>query len=161
MPEYRYIAVDKSGKRFNGTLSAEDERELERVLVERGYWLIEATPHKREKRGALSGGRVKRRDLIEFCTSMQAMLSAGVSMMEALEEAVRETSNTRLQEALQAVFHNVSVGHTLHEALGQHPEIFPPQMINLVKAGEQTGNMEETFGELRRYLEWLEQVMAG
>jgi len=34
-------------------------------------------------------------------------------------------------------------------------------MINLVKAGEQTGNMEETFGELRRYLEWLEQVMAG
>jgi type IV pilus assembly protein PilC len=56
------------------------------------------------------------------------------------------------------VFQQVEAGSSLHAAMNQHPNVFPPQVTNLVQAGEESDTLADTFKELERYLDWAEQI---
>ena len=160
MANFQYRAIDAQGKPIEGEMTAPDLSQLEHQLQDMGLWLVRTleTKPKSAARIAQKRGKVKSRDLMEFSTHMFTLLEAGIPLTQALKSLSVETPSLHLRATLQAIFQQVEAGNTLHDAMKQHPRIFPPQLTNLVHAGEESGTLTDTFKELERYLDWLDQI---
>ena len=160
MANFQYRAIDAHGNPIEGRMSAPDLSHLERQLQGMGLWLVRTLENKPNSgaRSAKKRGKVKSRDLMEFSTHMFTLLEAGIPLSQALKSLSVETPNLQLRATLHTIFQQVEAGNTLHEAMSQHPRIFPPQVTNLVHAGEDSGTLTETFKELERYLDWVDQI---
>lgn len=159
MANFRYRAVDAEGHAAEGEMIAEDLSQLEHRLQDMGLWLVrtlEAKPQTSSRSGKL--GKVKPRDLLEFSTHMFTLLEAGISLSHAVENLSKESPNLQLRATLKTIFQQVEAGTPLHVAMSQHPKVFPPQVTNLVQAGEESDTLAETFKELERYLDWTDQI---
>ncbi|MEM7541864.1 MAG: type II secretion system F family protein [Pseudomonadota bacterium] len=159
MPAFRYKAVDSRGEAVAGTMEAENLLGLERLLLEIDYWLVEANPvANHQNRGRKVS--VSRRELIEFCSAMSAMLDAGIPVIDAMQTMTEETANLGLREVLQDLSVNLEAGVSLTAAMERHPAVFAKQITNIVKAGEYSGNLGTSFSEVMRHLEWLDALIA-
>jgi type IV pilus assembly protein PilC len=165
MVNFHYRAIDAQGKPAEGEMMAGDLSQLEHRLQDMGLWLVRALEAK-PKTSARSGklGKVKPRDLLEFSTHMFTLLDAGIPLSQAVknlsEESPKseESPNLLLRATLQKIFQQVEAGSPLHAAMNQYPSIFPPQVTNLVQAGEESDTLADTFKELERYLDWADQI---
>ncbi len=159
MANFQYRAIDARGNPTEGEMTALDLSQLEQRLQDMGLWLVralEAKPTTSTRSGKL--GKIKSRDLLEFCTHMFTLLEAGIPLSQAIKNLSEESSNLQLRATLQNVFQQVEAGTPLHVAMGQYPTIFSPQVTNLVQAGEESDTLAETFKELERYLDWVDQI---
>ena len=155
MPGFSYVAVDKRGKEKRGSLEAETrERALEQLKAE---GLI---PVSVRELGALNkeidfsiGKKVKPRDLSVFCRQFVSITQAGVPMKEALQMLSEQTENKWLKRAISEVLLNVEKGNTLADSMRSQPDIFPPMLVNMVEAGEQSGSLEMAFSRMAVHFE--------
>ena len=155
MPGFTYVAVDKRGKEKRGSLEAETrERALEQLKAE---GLI---PVSVREQGALNkeidfsiGKKVKPRDLSVFCRQFVSITQAGVPMKEALQMLSEQTENKWLKRAISEVLLNVEKGNTLADSMRSQPDIFPPMLVNMVEAGEQSGSLEMAFSRMAVHFE--------
>ena len=155
MPGFSYVAVDKRGKEKRGSLEAETrERALEQLKTE---GLI---PVSVREQGALNkeidfsiGKKVKPRDLSVFCRQFVSITQAGVPMKEALQMLSEQTENKWLKRAISEVLLNVEQGNTLADSMRSQPDIFPPMLVNMVEAGEQSGSLEMAFSRMAVHFE--------
>ena len=159
MVNFHYRAIDAQGKPAEGEMMAGDLSQLEHRLQDMGLWLVRALEAK-PKTSARSGklGKVKPRDLLEFSTHMFTLLDAGIPLSQAVKDLSEESPNLLLRATLQKIFQQVEAGSPLHAAMNQYPSIFPPQVTNLVQAGEESDTLADTFKELERYLDWADQI---
>jgi type IV pilus assembly protein PilC len=159
MVNFHYRAIDAQGKPAEGEMMAGDLSQLEHRLQDMGLWLVRALEAK-PKTSAVSGklGKVKPRDLLEFSTHMFTLLDAGIPLSQAVKNLSEESPNLQLRATLQKIFQQLEAGSPLHAAMNQHPTIFPPQVTNLVQAGEESATLADTFKELERYLDWANQI---
>ena len=158
MVNYQYQAVDKQGKKATGHMMAEDLLRLQTQLKENGYWLIQAK-EARERQAAGEGNqKIKTQTIMEFVTHMHSLLEAGVPILSALNGLARESPNPQFGQILDTIWRTVETGVPLHAAMSKFPKVFSQLLINLVQAGEESGTLPETFGELQRYLEWVERM---
>jgi type IV pilus assembly protein PilC len=104
--------------------------------------------------------RVNRRILIEFFTQMSIQLKAGVPLVQALEVTVEESDNIRFKLIIEAIHRNVLAGSLFYEALEEYPEVFQPYVVSLIRAGEMSGRLPDTFNDLQHYIEWLDKVIG-
>jgi len=161
MPDYFYRAVDKAGTSVSGNMHAVDEATLDATLLQTGYWLVEAKVSDRDSEQARARKtKVKRKDLIQFFAGMGQLMAAGVTVIDALEEMGQDNDNAGFSYVLNDVARNIHSGVSLNEAFDLHPEVFDRQVVDLVKAGEFSGNLISTFDELKRYMEWVEELVA-
>ena len=161
MPEFSYRAMDRNGTEVTGNMSAADVPALDAMLLQTGYWLIDATKNdKADETDKLRKQKVKRRDLIQFFAGMAQLMKAGVTVVDALEEMGREGDNKGFAWVINDMSRNIHAGVSVYEAMALHPNVFEKQVVDLVKAGEFSGNLISTFEELKRYMEWVEQLMA-
>lgn len=152
---FSYVAVDKRGKEKRGSLEAETrERALEQLKAE---GLI---PVSVREQGALNkeidfsiGKKVKPRDLSVFCRQFVSITQAGVPMKEALQMLSEQTENKWLKRAISEVLLNVEKGNTLADSMRSQPDIFPPMLVNMVEAGEQSGSLEMAFSRMAVHFE--------
>ena len=155
MPGFSYVAVDKRGKEKRGSLEAETrERALEQLKAE---GLI---PVSVREQGALNkeidfsiGKKVKPRNLSVFCRQFVSITQAGVPMKEALQMLSEQTENKWLKRAISEVLLNVEKGNTLADSMRSQPDIFPPMLVNMVEAGEQSGSLEMAFSRMAVHFE--------
>ncbi len=136
-----------------------DRSQLEGRLQDMGLYLVEAMESKQKKSSSLGKrGKVSSRDLMEFSTHMFTLLDAGISLSQALKNLSEETPNLQLRSTLHTIYQQVKAGNPLHVAMSYHSHIFPPQVTNLVQAGEESDTLPATFKELERYLDWADQI---
>jgi type IV pilus assembly protein PilC len=156
---FHYRAIDAQGKPAEGEMTALDLPQLETRLQNMGLWLVRALEFKPIVSTRTSKlGKVKPRDLLEFSTHMFTLLDAGIPLSEAVKNLSEESPNLQLRAAFQTIFHQVEAGSSLHGAMARHSTIFPPQVTNLVQAGEESDTLADTFKELERYLDWADQI---
>ncbi len=159
MVNFHFRASNNDGHPIEGEMAAHSLVELESRLEQTGLWLIRAKEiAPRQIKASKQRGTVKPRDLMEFSTHMFTLLDAGVSLPQAIKNLAQESPNPNLRSILQTIYQHVEAGSTLHEAMGNYPKIFPPQIVNLIQAGEESGTLTATFQELERYLNWLDQI---
>jgi type II secretory pathway component PulF len=163
MQTFSYVGVDSGGKSVTGKLVAADEASLEGRLRAMGLWLVEA--HAEKATGKSVAGRARtsgagsRREIINFCVLMSFQLKVGITIVNALQVAAEDCEAPGFRRALHNIREEVEAGSTLAEAM-EHQGGFSKQFTSLVRAGEKSGTLPDSFMELRRYLEWQEQVIA-
>lgn len=156
MPSYQYKAVDDAGRYQHGKVEAVNEIDLEARLDRMGLDLVNCKVLK-QAGGNVTGLGVKRRDLITLCFHMEQTSRAGVPMLESLEDMRDSTDNPRLKEVLAAMMESVEGGMTLSQSMRQYPAVFGDVFSNLVRAGEQSGEMSEVFRNLADTLKWQDE----
>lgn len=159
MPNYAYDAVSAAGARQRGVEAAASSGALARTLEARGWLVLEVT----ESNAAT--GRTprfkfgRRREVLELTRALAALLPVGMPLSQALHAAMGVTSG-EVREALQEVRNKVQRGDTLSAALEDHPALFPPLYVGLVRAGEKSGDVDGAFARLAESLE-REEALRG
>lgn len=159
MGEYAYKAIDASGRKVNGNFEASSIDDLEYKLHNQGLHFVNA----KERKGGLalfSRRKISRRQLIVLFMYLEQMAEAGIPIIDTLVEMRATESSDSMRQLLSNIIDNISTGFTLSSAMEEHAEVFSELMINLVKAGEQTGNMGEVFGELKSIITWQDEIIS-
>lgn len=151
MAQYNYKALDKSGKPKKGVVEANNEDKAREKLKSEGYIVQEVREQGAAKRSG--GKKVKDKDLAVFCKQFVSVLNAGVTVIAALEMMSEQLENKTLQRALKEAQSFVQKGGTLADAFKINPKVFPPIMVNMVAAGEMSGNLEVCFERLTTHFE--------
>jgi type IV pilus assembly protein PilC len=161
MMTFDYIALDRDGRRLKGLVTAADEHEVETVLRRKGVWLLEVRPT-RESRSTRNRvrSRPRRRDLIVFCTLMAFQTRVGIPMVQALDGVAQDGDSKAMAHCILELRRAVESGSTLAEAMTASGGVFPPDLVQLVRAGEQGGSLPEAFHQARHHFEWQERVSA-
>ena len=162
MSYYRYKGVDARGRMKKGKMSASNGADLEIRLRKMGLELI-SYKTARSPGLRLPLRRVKKRDLILFCFHLEQTLRAGVSILESLQDLRDSADNPRLREVCASMLESIEGGKTLSEAMREFPDAFSEVFINLIRAGEQTGDLGSILDRLGANLKWQDEQasMAG
>lgn len=151
MAQYNYKVMDKSGKTKKGVVEAVNEDKAKEKLKAEGFIVQEL---KEQGTGKKSGGKkVKDKDLAVFCKQFVAVLNAGVTVIAALEMMSEQMDNKTLQRGLREAQSFVQKGGSLADAFRINPKIFPAILVNMVQAGEMSGNLEVAFERLTTHFE--------
>lgn len=148
MPNFKYVAYSKDGKEIKQSIEAADKEEAAKKIKEMGQMVIKIDNESAlDKDINLSFGKKKAssRDLSVFCRQFVSISTAGVAIVDALEMLGDQTENKALQEAIFNVKASVQKGETLAGSMRQQKGIFPEIMVNMVEAGESSGNLETSF----------------
>lgn len=152
MAVFNYKVVDKNGKN-KGTIEAPNRDGAEKKLKADGYAIMSLTEQNSPFSGGLIKKKVKSKDLAVFCKQFSAVIRAGVTIISALELMGDQIENKTLQRAVMDAKTYVEKGGTLADALRVNSEVFPPIMINMVAAGELSGNLEICLDRLTEHFE--------
>ena len=149
---YAYRGRDATGKLTRGRMDAPSQAAV--VARMRGLGLApvqitEAAPNTGLNReislGQLLGSRVKLKDITVMARQMATMIAAGLSLLRTLDILAEQTDNKRLSEVLVQVRSDLEAGSSLSDAMARHAKVFPPLMVNLVRAGETGGFLEQSL----------------
>lgn len=153
MTTFNYVAKDAEGKTLRGSLNGDRASVLQQLRQKNliPVALTEAAP---KKASALSfGGKVPLAEIVIFSRQLATMIDAGIPILQALEILSDQTDNKKLREVLKDVAKRVAAGTSIHKALGQHPRVFSEFFIHLLKAGEESGNIDEILERVAVYME--------
>lgn len=157
MPLYRYAAKDKTGKSLGGVIEALDPKTLSANLRKQGFIVISIKPEKVKETGPglLSFGKakIKTQELVLFSRQLATMLEAGIPLVQAFDILAEQIDSPAFRKVMQEVRREVTSGSPFHEAIRKHPEAFSPLFVNLVKAGEASGALDEIMDRLATYME--------
>jgi type IV pilus assembly protein PilC len=156
MTFYRYRAIDQTGRNFRGTLSASNDIDLELRLRRLGLDLITLRAIGKEHRH--SRERITRRDLITFCFHLEQITRAGIPLLEGLRDLRDSMDNQAFRDILAALLEDLEGGKMLSQALAAHPVVFDAVFVHVVRAGEQTGRMDDVFKNLAHTLKWQDEA---
>lgn len=150
MPNYAYIAVDKKGKEKKATIESENPDKAVEQIHQMGMLPVELS-----EVGTLGAEikvninrKVKTKELGLFCRQFVSMVSAGVTIIDALQMLADQMEHKTLRDALQGCCGEVKKGRPLSEAMGHYPKVFPEMMVNMAEAGETSGNIENAFARM-------------
>lgn len=147
MAEFQYRVITPEGKEKKGTMEGKSVEQVTGVLKAQKNVILnvsEASLMSRDINFSL-GGRVSARDYSIFCRQFVSIISAGVSIIHALEMMRDQTENRTLKKALGEVYEDVSKGESMAGAMKKHSKVFPSMLCNMVEAGEASGSMEVAF----------------
>jgi len=145
---FAYTGRDASGKIVKGKLEGTSESAVVARMRTMGISPVAiaedtgGTGLSRELRIPGFEKRVKTKDLAVASRQMATMIAAGLSLLRSLTILAEQTENKRLAKAFDSVRSDVETGSSFSDAIARRPEIFPPLMINLVRAGEVGGFLE-------------------
>ena len=153
MAVFNYEVVDRDGKNKKGTIEAPNRDGAEKKLKSEGYSIMSLTEQNSPLGNIGFKKKVKSRDLGVFCKQFSAVIKAGVTIISALELMGDQIENKTLRKAIADARTYVEKGGTLADAFRVNPDVFPPIMINMVAAGEMSGNLEICLDRLVEHFE--------
>jgi len=145
---FSYRAQDSLGKEIVDQATAKDRFELSAILKKKGLTVYVITPITKNawlEHLKLAVSRVSLKHKIYFAQNLGAMIGAGLSLSRALGIVARQTSSVRLRQVVQEVGDKINNGSGLSEAMKAHLDVFPPALVSMVSAGEESGNLPDTL----------------
>jgi len=158
MALYTYKAIDSRGKSVMGRVEAVNLFDLEQRLSRMELDLVAGAPSSQATR--FLGGRIGRPDLINFCFHLEQLASAGVPVIEGLNDLRESVENPRFREVVAGLVESIEGGRSLSQALGEFPQVFSKVFVSLVRSGEQTGKLSEVLKSLTETLKWEDELAA-
>jgi type IV pilus assembly protein PilC len=156
MPVMHYKAMDGRGRMQSGQLDAMNSADLEMRLERMGLDLVNFREAKIST-GRVTGGRVDRRELINFCFHLEQLMSAGVPILEGLGDLRDSVEDRRLREVIAGMVESIEGGQTLSQALATYPQVFDTVFVNLVRAGESSGRVALVLQKITESLKWQDE----
>lgn len=157
MTSYRYTAIDKTGHLTRGYGTSDSEEALATSLQQQGLELLTV---KLGEPLRWRQSRVHPKMLIVFCVQLEQLLQAGLPLCQAIVVSAEQAEQAVMAEALRGLLRDLEAGKLLSQALQAQPKVFPALFYQLVNAGERTGQLPETFGQLKATLTWQFELSA-
>ena len=149
---FDYQVRDRGGKVVRGRIDAESPSAVASKLKSMGYAPISITQANaglnKEIKIPGVGNKVKLKDLAVSARQFATMINSGLSLLRALAILSDQTENKALAEVYGSVRLSVEQGSSLSQALAQHPKVFPPIMVNMTRAGETGGFLDQVLLQL-------------
>ena len=150
---FAYAARDRAGKLVKGTLEANDRSLVAQRLVSQGLAPVSIAQSQAGKGMQMEinlpgGNRVKLKDLALMSRQFATMVSSGLSLLKALSILAEQTESKKLAATLQECRADVESGTSLSSALVKHRDVFPPLMVNMVRAGEVGGFLDQVLVQI-------------
>lgn len=160
MDTYEYKGRTKRGEVLQGTIESPSPQAVAQWLTDTGIFPIAIkakTPEKTDPEWftRLTGqGKVSPVDMLMFTRQMGNLVRAGLPMMESIEGIQKSTGSIALAKVLQEVRVDLDKGLVLSTALSHHPEVFNEYYVSMVRVGEESGRLEESFHSLFKQIEF-------
>lgn len=158
MPQFVYKGRNSRGALINGEIDAVTADAVASQLFNTGITPIDIKESKVSTSSDISLANYFNRkapnldDLILFSRQMYTLMKSGVPMIRSITGLIQSTRNFKLIEALKDMMSNLESGRDLSSSLARHPSIFSPLYTSMVKVGEETGRLEESFLRISEYL---------
>ncbi|MDB4676975.1 type II secretion system F family protein [bacterium] len=156
MIQFSYVAKTTAGKTVRGQIGANTRADALRALVEKS--LVPTTVRTARKKSNLA--KPKNRDIANFYTNLADLLEAGVPLVRSLELLVDKGKQTGLTPVLIDVRVRVANGESLSSAFREHQKTFTSFAVNILRAGEEGGFLEESLRNLARFNERSEDLRS-
>jgi type IV pilus assembly protein PilC len=162
MATFKYTVRDKSGQTVDGTLEGEGKEAVSNRLRQMGYVVVSL-----EETGVSIidqmnqikfGTGVKPKDITIFARQFSTMINAGLSLTKCLSILGQQTESDGLRTVIAQVGKDVEAGQSLSDSMGRHQKIFPSIMVNMVRAGETGGVLDEVLGRVADHFERDQQL---
>jgi type IV pilus assembly protein PilC len=151
---FEYKALQKDGHLTTGEKEGSDSQVIAKILKDEGLVVISIQEKsKRKKEFSLSFRAFKTAEKISFARNIGSMLDAGLALSRALEVIGRQTKNTKTRKVIEDLNQNIKEGGSMSTALEAHPKIFNSLFVSMTKAGEESGNLADSFKNIAGQLE--------
>jgi type IV pilus assembly protein PilC len=154
--KFKYQAKTKEGVTQVGFVEASDRDAASAILAGHDLFVLSViAEHPPTALDNIAGffGRVKRKDLIIFTRQLTTLLEARLPLNNALKILYKQTTNPRLKEAISQVTEDIDAGVSFSQAMARQGKIFPDYYIEMIRAAEVTGNLNEVAAFLADYTE--------
>lgn len=152
---FDYKAYDARGELQNGRVTAESEREAVTVLQGRGLIPVQVRPAtaSTSPAGARKSGRIRASDLLDFTTGLCTLVEARVPIDRALRLLEGVTESPAMRDLVVTLRRDVKEGRSLAVAMESRPDVFSRMYVNIVRAGEEGGILDQLLPDLADFLE--------
>lgn len=149
---FKYQAFDANGQAKSGEISAESEKEAVRLLQRKNLTPVDiqkAAAGSRKSRGK----KISNTDVLDFTNGLCTLVEARVPLDKALRLLEGITESTAMQELVLTMLREVKEGKSLAESMEMRPDVFSKMYINIVRAGEEGGILDQLLPDLAEFLE--------
>ena len=163
MAVFTYEARSTDGKKIDGSLKAADRNAALDQIKKKNLTVVQITEDtglaaKRNIFGRAPRAKVKTKDICILTRQLSTMISAGIPLLESLEILCEQASDPGFRRVMDRIIERVRSGTDFSTALGEHPKIFSHIFVNMIKAGEVSGNLDVILTRLAEYLEAIEEI---
>lgn len=151
MAKFAYVATNSKNTTVRGSIEATDRMAAIGILTKQGLSPLDITKQKERPAmgfGAFGGKKVKTDDIVMFTRQLSAMISAGVPLLRGLSSQYEHTDSEALKLVLNGVIKDVESGMQLADALAKYPAVFNDVYVNMVRAGEAGGILDDILKRL-------------
>ena len=163
MPNFSYIGVDDNGMEVRGIAAADNEDQLAELLKRQGQYLVRSATSG-EAQASVGDIRIlewiTRRDVIVFTSQLATVMATGVGLVEGLIDIEEQLAKPVMRRVVSGLRRDIESGESLSSALSKHPQAFDELYVNIVRAGEATGNIDKALEDLVVQLEWQADLNA-
>ncbi len=163
--EFKYEALDNTGKAASGTVNAATQDSAIVALQKRGFTITSITAS--EQKGIVDRlqnvtffGGVSSRDLVLLSRQIATLFEAQVSALRIFRLLAEQTEKPFVRGVLTTVADDLQAGTAISAALGKHPKVFSNFYVNMVRSGEESGKLDQTFLFLADHIERSYELTA-
>ncbi len=158
MASFRYRVRNQGGGTATGVITAASQNEAIAQLRNQNMTVLEVTAESVKKAFSLGDlfkpkARVKLDDMVLFTRQLSTMINAGIPILEALEVLHEQVADKGFKNVIDDVVESVRTGSDLSDALSAHPKVFSQIYVNMIKAGEASGQLDIILVRLAEYFE--------
>jgi len=163
VPLFNYKARDGAGLAVAGTLEATGLDIARMRLGEMGYIPVFLKEGKVKKNGSSINflkQKVKDKDIIVFNRQLATLFAAGIPLLSGIQGLAEQMQNKTFKEILLKVSADIQTGSSFSDSLAKHPKTFSELYINMVRAGEASGTLDDILGRLASLAEHAAEIKA-
>ena len=155
---YQYQACDAQGNITNGQLSAESEREAIAMLQARKLVPVKLNSTSRQSLKSSGGKKIGTADLVDFTSGLTTLVEARIPIDKALQLLEGITAKEHMKRLVVSLRRDVKEGKSLADAMESRPDVFSKLYINIIRAGETGGILDQLLPDLGNFLETAEET---
>jgi type IV pilus assembly protein PilC len=152
MARFRYQGTTEAGNRTRGVTQATSLKTAMAGLVEQGFTVSQLKPKRNVLKFEITKEKLPQGELMHFSRQLSAFVRAGIPLIEALDVIEEEADDKTLRMVLQGVRESLVTGETFSEALRPYETLFPKFYVDMVRAAELTGSLDDVLRELAGYI---------
>lgn len=157
MKQFIYKARDKTGTVISGLVEALTAQAAARSMQERGLLVVDLTEKRSFSLQNLSLGSIKTgvpaREVATFTRLLSTMLATGLPIADAFSNLANQTRSGYFREVIRSILHDIQSGMAVSDSMSRYPQVFDNLYVNLVRAGEASGKLDESLGRMADTLE--------
>lgn len=160
---YKFIAKNPKGVIENGILNGYSKLEINTFLVQEGYDVYSIVSNEWTEflygQNSMFAPKLSNKDLLFWLTQLSTYIKSGLTLTESIKILNNQMGKNKThRRAFQSIVYELTMGESFSRALEKQGTMFPPLLINMIKAAEATGELEETLTDMTNYYDEIEKT---